>query len=184
MREIKSKVLPREKRKGVTLVFTGNGQGKTTASLGILIRATGRGLKGIMIQFLKSKKSEYGEHIFAKKVGLKILPLGLGCTWTSPDLNKDKIAARKCWEKCKTAIKSEKYDLVILDEITYAINFKWIPLSDVVKIIKNKPSWMHIIITGRNAPKELIKIADTVTEMKEIKHAFKKGIFAQAGIEL
>lgn len=171
------------KRKGLIIINTGHGKGKTTAALGLMMRARGRNMKVIMLQFIKSKKSNYGEHLIAKKLGIKIIPMGGGCTWTSKDLNIDKALARKAWEKSKKILASKKYDIVALDELTFPINFRWISVKDVIRTIKNKPKWLHVIVTGRDAPKSLIKLADIVTEMKEIKHAFQKGILAQPGIE-
>jgi len=176
--------VPRERRKGRFIINTGNGKGKTTAALGQLFRATGWNLKAVMYQFMKSAKSHYGEHTSAEKLGVKIIPLGDGYTWDSKDLAVDAALARKGWELAKPALSDELHDLVILDELTYPITFKWLPVEEVRSAIQNRPKWKHVVLTGRDCPQELIDLADTVTEMREVKHAFQQGLSSQAGIEL
>lgn len=171
-------------RRGLIMINTGNGKGKTTAALGLLFRALGRNFKVIMLQFIKSKKHLYGEHLMAEKLGVEIRPLGDGFTWESNNIEVDKNLAQGCWKQCQDVIESNQYDLVILDELTYPINYGWIPVETVVNVLKNKNPDMHIVITGRNAPKELIEIADLVSDIQDIKHPMKKGIKAQTGIEM
>ena len=171
-------------RRGLILVNTGNGKGKTTAALGLLLRALGRDFKAIMLQFIKSEKHPYGEHIMAKRLGVEIRPLGDGFTWESKNIELDKKLAAECWRQCRQVIESGQYDLVILDELTYPLNYGWLPLEEVLGVLKNKNPDLHIVITGRNAPQEIIDIADLVSNIQVVKHPFKKGVRAQLGIEM
>ena len=173
-------------RKGLVIVNTGKGKGKTTAALGVLTRAWGRGLKVVMLQFIKAKTGKWGEIRAAKKMGVEIIPLGDGFTWTSEDIEKDKALARKGWEFCKQKVLAPdgEYDIVILDEFTYPLHFKWLPIDEVLETLSQRPPMRHIIITGRDAPQELIDYADLVTEMRVIKHPYdEQGVKAQPGIE-
>jgi cob(I)alamin adenosyltransferase len=170
--------------KGLVIVNTGDGKGKTTAALGVLFRATGQNMRVVMLQFLKSKTGNWGEARAAQRLGVEIIPLGDGFTWMSKDLNKDRALAEACWQLCREKIESDQYDIVIMDEITYALNYGWLSLDEVLDTLRKRNPLMHIIITGRNAPEALIEFADLVTEMREIKHPYKsQGILAQKGIE-
>lgn len=171
-------------RRGLLIVNTGDGKGKTTASLGLLFRALGRGFKVIMLQFIKSKKHVYGEHIMAEKLGVEIRPLGDGFTWESKNIENDKKLAAECWEQCREVIESGKYDMVILDELTYPLKYGWLPVSTVLDVIKKRNPDMHVVVTGRDAPPELVEAADLVSEIHAVKHPLKKGIRAQIGVEL
>jgi len=171
-------------RKGLIIVNTGNGKGKTTASLGLIFRALGRGLKVIMLQFIKSKKHIYGEHILAEKLGVEICPLGDGFTWESKNIVLDRHLALECWQRCKEVIESRQYDMVILDEFTYPLKYGWLSLQEVLPVLEKRDPKIHIVITGRDAPEDLIRIADLVSEIQEVKHHFKKGVRAQLGIEM
>ena len=171
------------KKKGLIIVYTGNGKGKTTAALGVALRASGYGMKVIMLQFFKGKW-KYGELRGAPKLEtFEIRPMGHGFTWESKDIEVDKRMVREAWQAARTEILSGKYDLVILDEINYALSYGFLPVEDVVDFLKKKPEMLHVILTGRNAKPEVIEIADMVTEMREIKHPFREGIVAQKGIE-
>ena len=173
----------KEPKKNLVVINTGNGKGKTTAALGVLFRAWGRGLSVCMLQFIKSTTSNYGENRAAEKVGMEIISLGGGFTWLSKDIEKDKALARELWQECKTRIGSGEYDVVALDEFTYPLSYGWLPVSEVIEFLESRPKRTHVIITGRDAPQELIDYADLVTEMREIKHPFQHGIKAQPGIE-
>lgn len=170
-------------RQPLVVVNTGDGKGKTTAALGVLFRAWGRGMRVIMLQFIKATTSNYGEDRAAKKLGVEIIPLGGGFTWLSKDIEKDKALARQLWEICKEKISSGQYDIVILDEFTYPLAYGWLPIDEVLDFLRSRPPGIHIIITGRGAPPELIEFADLVTEMRDIKHPYEKGIKAQPGLE-
>ncbi len=174
---------PDRRGKGLVLVNTGNGKGKTTAALGLLLRAWGRGMRVVMLQFIKAKTANWGEIRAAKKMGVEIIPLGDGFTWTSKDIEHDRTLARECWRQCRERIESGEYDVVIMDEMTYCFTFGWLELEEVLEVLRNRRPDMHVIITGRDAPQELIDFADLVTEMREIKHPYKLGIKAQPGVE-
>lgn len=173
----------RPPRKALVIVNTGHGKGKTTAALGILFRAWGRGMRVVMLQFIKTKTGNYGENRAARKLGIELIPLGGGFTWLSKDIEKDKALAREAWELSKQKLLSGEYDLVIFDELTYPLTYGWIPTAEVIEALKARPPHVHVIITGRDAPQELIDYADLVTEMREVKHPYQKGIKAQPGIE-
>jgi len=172
--------------KGLVLVFTGNGKGKTTAALGMALRAWGQGLRVLVLQFIKGGW-RYGELKAAQALGerFEIRPLGEGFIRdAAPEaLEEHKKAAAAALATATAEITSGQYELVILDEINYAIGFGLVDLADVLKLIDAKPQSMHLVLTGRNALPEVIERADLVTEMKEIKHPFASGIKAQKGIE-
>lgn len=179
------RVPPREQRNGLVIVNTGNGKGKTTAALGVLLRATGRDMKVAMLQFIKTSDVDRGEHIAARRLGVEIIPMGAGFTWLSEEIEKDQALARECWNRCKDALHSGDFDIVIFDELTYALSYKWLTHDEVLPEIAARPKGTHVIITGRNATPELIEFADLVTDMQEIKHPYRtQGIGAQPGIEL
>jgi cob(I)alamin adenosyltransferase len=171
-------------RKGLVIVNTGNGKGKTTAALGLLLRAWGRDLRIVMLQFIKNKNANFGEERAARKLGIEMIPLGDGFTWMSKDIEKDAALARECWALCREKIASGAYDLVIMDEMTYCFKFGWLDLDEVLAVLRNRDPNLHVVITGRDAPERLIEFADLVTEMREVKHPYKlQGIKAQKGIE-
>ena len=174
---------PDRRNQGLVIVNTGNGKGKTTAALGILLRSWGRDMRVIMLQFLKHQTANWGESRAAEKMGAEIVPLGGGFTWMSKDLEHDRALARAGWERCRTALQTEAYDVVILDEITYCFNYGWLNLAEVLDTLRQRPNSQHVILTGRDAPAELVEFADLVTEMREIKHPFASGVKAQKGIE-
>jgi cob(I)alamin adenosyltransferase len=176
----------RENTKGLLMVNTGDGKGKTTAALGVLVRAGGRGMNCILIQFMKSKNDRYGEHESLEKLGIEVHTMGDGFTWDTKDPAQDIATSERTWELCVAKMRSEEYDLVVFDEIVYVLDYKFLDvknvLSEITEIRKSQPH-LHILMTGRNAPPELLEAADLVTEMKEIKHPFHAGIYAQQGIE-
>src|SRR5579883_535056 len=173
----------RTARTPLVIVNTGDGKGKTTAALGLLLRAAGRGWKVIMLQFIKAETSNYGEHRAARKLGFELVSLGAGFTWLSENLEHDRALAERCWAECKTRLRSGEYDLVALDEFTYPLKFGWLDLDEVLATLADRPAHVHVVITGRDAPERLIAAADLVTEMQEIKHPYKQGVKAQPGIE-
>jgi len=176
--------MPKQERIGLIIVNTGDGKGKTTAALGVALRAVGSDYKVLMVQFIKGTW-DYGELHAAKLLApnFEILPMGEGFTWETRDRKRETEVARKTWKFCKEKIQAAEHDILIFDEIINAIDYGYLDVGEVISTLKRKPKKMHIILTGRNAPKELIDAADMVTEMKEIKHPFKKGIIAQKGIE-
>lgn len=174
---------PSKKRPPLVILYTGNGKGKTTAALGLITRAWGRGMEVCMLSFMKAETANFGEERAAKKMGIEMIPLGGGFTWMSKDLEKDKELAQRCWALCKEKLNSGIYDIVVLDEITYPITFGWLDLEDVLGTLRNRPPNLHVVLTGRDAPQGLIDFADLVTEMTEVKHPFQKGIKAQPGLD-
>jgi cob(I)alamin adenosyltransferase len=172
-------------KKGLVLVNTGNGKGKTTAALGLLLRAWGRDLRVGVIQFLKNEKSRYGEVKAAMRLGIDWIATGDGWTWTSRDLAKTEARARHGWAIAREKILSRSYDVLILDEFTYPLHYGWLDVHEVIAwLAEHKPPGMHLVITGRYAPPPLEQFADLVTEMREVKHPFRdQGIRAQPGIE-
>ena len=172
-------------KKGLVIVNTGNGKGKTTAALGVLMRAWGRDMRVAGVQFFKHENASFGELKAAERMGIKLTPMGDGFTWTSKDIDETRAKAVHGWEIAKPQIASGDYDIFLLDEFTYVMSYGWLKPEEVIEWLKaNKPPMLHLIITGRHAPDALIEYADLVTEMKEIKHPFKEqGIHAQRGIE-
>ena len=176
----------REKTRGLLMVNTGDGKGKTTAAIGVLVRAAGQGLKCCMIQFMKSKTDRYGEHDSLEKLGVEVHTMGDGFTWDTNDPAQDIRTSEETWAMCVEKMRSGDYELLVFDELVYVLDYKFLDVNAVLKEVADaraaQPS-LHIIMTGRNAPPELVEAADLVTEMKEIKHPFHAGIFAQQGIE-
>ena len=170
-------------RRGLVIVNTGDGKGKSTAAFGLALRAHGRGKPVRIFQFMKVPSARFGEHRMFEQLGLPIEGLGDGFSWKSQDLERSAQLARDGWEKAKAAILSGELFLVVLDEITYPLIYGWLPLQDVVDTLNSRPKQVHVCLTGRRCPEEIVALADTVTEMKMIKHAFQAGIPAQRGIE-
>ena len=168
-------------RHGLVIVHTGDGKGKTTAALGLAIRAFGAGLKVLILQFIKSKKIS-GELNALAQLGIEIRRLGLGFV-TKENFDEQKKSARAAIELARTEILSGAWDLIILDEINYAVKFGLVDTAELLSLIEIRPPELHLVFTGRNALPELIDVADLVTEMKLVKHPFQKGIAAQSGIE-
>ena len=175
-----------EQTRGLLIVHTGNGKGKTTCALGLMMRAAGRGLKCCMIQFMKSRNDRYGEHVAAEKLGIEVHTMGDGFTWDTKNPEQDIKTARETWNLCLEKMRSGDYDLFVFDELVYVLSYHMLPVAEVVaefRKIRADQKALHIVVTGRDAPPELIEAADLVTEMREIKHPFTAGIRAQQGIE-
>ena len=169
--------------KALVIVHTGKGKGKTTAALGLVLRAWGQGLRVAVFQFIKARTGNWGEIKASKKLGLEVVPLGDGFTWNSKDIAHDRALAREGWERCRAAIAGGGYDVVVLDELTYCFKFGWLPLDEVLGVLRERPGFQHVVITGRDAPQELIDFADLVTEMHVVKHPYQAGVKAQKGVE-
>lgn len=171
-------------RQGLVIVYTGHGKGKTTAALGTLLRAWGRGQHVGVVQFIKSEAGNWGETRAARRLRIEWRTMGDGFTWQSKDIAKTAEKARRAWEFAQEQIVSGSFDILILDEMTYAFRVGVLDVNQVIAWLEaHKPPGMHLIITGRDAPTELIDYADLVTEMREIKHPYQRGIKAQPGIE-
>lgn len=176
--------------RGLILVNTGNGKGKTTAALGVVLRAVGQGFKVLILQFIKSGNG-YGELAGLAKLGdqVEIRSMGKGFIYYKRDevgeaeLSRHKEAAQVAWRTLVEEVNSDKWDLIVMDEINNAINYELIDVHSVVEMLKNKPKRLRVVLTGRYAKPEIIDMADTVTEMKVVKHAYEKGIKAAKGIE-
>lgn len=176
----------RENTKGLLMVNTGDGKGKTTAALGVLMRAAGRGMKCCLIQFMKSKNDRYGEHEALEQLGVEIHTMGDGFTWDTNDPAQDIKTSEETWALCVEKMRSGEYDLLVFDELVYVLDYKFLDTEkvlDEIREVRTEQPNLHIIATGRNASEKLIAAADLVTEMKEIKHPFHVGIYAQQGIE-
>jgi cob(I)alamin adenosyltransferase len=176
---------PRALRKAhsIVIVNTGDGKGKSTAAFGTALRALARGWKVCVIQFVKSERWKVGERDMARRLGVEWWTIGDGFTWDSENMERTEAVAREAWRMAREKIQSGDYGLVVLDEITYPINWGWIPIAAAALVISTRPTNVNVIITGRDAPTELIEIADTVTEMLNRKHAFDRGIRAMRGID-
>jgi cob(I)alamin adenosyltransferase len=175
-----------ENTRGLLIVHTGNGKGKTTCALGLMMRAAGQGLNCCMIQFMKSRNDRYGEHESAEKLGIEVHTMGDGFTWDTRNPEQDRQTARHTWNLCVEKLRSGDYDLLVFDELVYVLSYDMLPIGEVLTEIaaaRESQLALHIVVTGRDAPKELIEAADLVTEMSEIKHPFQVGIRAQKGIE-
>lgn len=174
---------PEGERRGLIIVNTGDGKGKSTAAFGLALRAHGRGKVVKIYQFMKVPSARFGEHRMFEQIGIPIEGLGDGFSWKSQDLERSAQLARDGWEKAKATIMVGEHFLVVLDEITYPLIYGWLPLQDVLDTLQARPKDVHVCLTGRRCPPEIIELADTVTEMTMVKHAFKAGIPAQRGIE-
>jgi len=170
-------------RAGLLVVYTGHGKGKTTAALGMVFRALGRGLRVTVVQFIKGKWKT-GERVFAESLPqLRFRVMGLGFTWESDDISRDKAAARAAWAEAQSEILSGERELVVLDELTYAFHYGFLALDEVLETLRSRPAGVHVVITGRDAPAALIELADLVTEMKLVKHPFQSGEKARLGVD-
>jgi len=168
---------------GLLIVNTGDGKGKTTAALGIVLRAWGRDMKLEVFQFIKQTTGNWGEIRALKKIGVNITTMGAGFTWLSKDLDKDAAIAQSCWTLASQAILDGNSDIVVLDEFTYVLTRGWVSVEDALSVIQKRPEMRHVIVTGRAAPQRLIDTADLVTEMRKVKHPYDSNIGAQPGIE-
>jgi cob(I)alamin adenosyltransferase len=165
------------------LVHTGDGKGKTTAAVGIVVRAVARGWRVCVVQFVKSGTWRAGEEDVVRSLGVEWWTLGDGFTWDAEDLEESRAVAERAWSFARETIASGEHDLVVLDEVTYPITWGWIRVDDVVAALRERPTHVNVVATGRDAPEALLGIADTVTEMVNVRHAFDRGIAARRGID-
>lgn len=179
----------REKTKGLLILNTGDGKGKTTAAIGTMVRAAGRGLKCAMIQFMKSSTDRYGEHESLEKLGIEIHTMGAGFTWDTQDKSVDIKTSEDTWALCVEKMRSAEYELLVFDELLYVLSYGFLDIAAVIgeiREVRKAQPHLHLILTGRNVDNALARMideADLVTEMREIKHPFNAGIYAQQGIE-
>ncbi|MDZ7918709.1 cob(I)yrinic acid a,c-diamide adenosyltransferase [Rhodoferax sp.] len=177
------RVIPTAERRGLVLIHTGNGKGKSTAAFGIALRAHGRGKAVKVYQFMKVPSARFGEHRLFEQLGIPIEGLGDGFSWKSKDLDHSAQLALDGWAKAEATIRAGEHFMVVLDEIMYPLRYGWIPLDTILRCLRERPAHVHVVLTGRNAPVELVDLADTVTEMTLVKHHFNAGVPAQRGIE-
>lgn len=182
---IDEKIKKADKEQGVIVITTGNGKGKSSSGFGMVARALGHGMKVGIVQFIKGAMST-GEETFFRRFPdeVEYHVMGDGFTWNTQDREQDVKTATLAWEKAKKMLSDESYDLILLDELNIVLKYQYLPIEDVIKDLQSRPEMQHVVITGRAAKDELIEIADTVTEMNDVKHAFRSGIKAQKGIEL
>lgn len=184
-KEARNKILAtKTEERGLLIVHTGKGKGKSTAGFGMVFRAIGHGFKVGVVQFVKGAW-QTGERDVLERFPeqVTIRAMGEGFTWDVQDRQRDLAAARGAWEMAKELIADESYKLILLDELNIVLRYDYLPLEEVLEVLRNKPHDTHVVVTGRNAKDELIELADLVTEMTEIKHPFRSGVKAQAGIE-
>lgn len=169
--------------KGLLLIHTGNGKGKSTAAFGLLARALGHGMKAAVVQFIKGRSDTGEEAFFRGNANLTWHVMGDGFTWETQDAARDLASARKAWELVCGYLQDKTINVVILDEFTYTLKYGWLTIAEVCAALQARPPMQHVVITGRGAPEGLIEIADTVSEINLVKHAFKDGVQAMPGIE-
>ena len=180
---IDQQVAAADTERGVLLVNTGNGKGKSSAAFGVAARALGHGLQVAVLQFVKSRSDTGEEAVLGKLPGMRWHVMGEGFTWETQDPGRDAAAARAAWEVAAGYLTDPGVGLVVLDEMTYAFKYQWLALDEVLAVFAARPPRQHVIVTGRGAPEALIAAADTVTEMAMVKHAFKAGVKAMPGME-
>lgn len=170
-------------QRGLFLIHTGNGKGKSTAAFGLLARALGHGMKAVVVQFIKSRSDTGEESFFKTSPNVTWHVMGDGFTWETQDAEQDKKTAQSAWAIVKQALQDTSIDIIILDEFTYTLKYGWLEIGEVISAIQNRPVMQHLVVTGRGAPPALVEIADTVSEIALVKHAFHAGVQAMPGIE-
>tara|TARA_B110000208_G_scaffold28312_1_gene37001 strand:+ start:1217 stop:1837 length:621 start_codon:yes stop_codon:yes gene_type:complete len=168
--------------RGLLIVITGNGKGKSTSGFGTIARAVGHGLKAAVVQYIKGSWA-CGERELLANAGVEFHVMNTGFTWNTQDKEKDIAAAQKVWQETKRLLTDDSVAVLLLDEITYMVSYKYIDLDEVISALKNRPAMQHVIITGRSCHRSLIELADTVSEVQSVKHAFDSGVKAQKGID-
>lgn len=180
---VDAKIASATQQRGVILVHTGNGKGKSSAAFGMVARALGHGMRAGVVQFIKGSFSTGEETFFRRFPEVEYHVMGEGYTWETQDRERDIAKAHEAWQVAHTMLRNPDLQLVVLDEINIALKLRYIEIGQVLEALRNRPAMQHVVLTGRGAPDALIEIADTVTEMRPIKHAFDAGIQAQSGIE-
>lgn len=170
--------------RGVVVVLTGNGKGKSSSAFGMLARALGHGMQAGVAQFIKGRSDTGEEAFFRRQPGVQWHVLGEGFTWETQNLAQDIATAQRGWAVVRGMLQDETLGLVILDELTYPLKYGWLELETVLADLAARPLMQHVVITGRGAPEGLIEMADTVTELRDVKHAFRAGVKAQSGVDL
>jgi cob(I)alamin adenosyltransferase len=180
--QIDRRIAAAQEERGLLLVLTGDGKGKTTAAFGTVCRAVGHGLKAAVVQFIKGEW-DCGERTLLAAAGVEFHVMQTGFTWETQDRTADRLAARECWREAQRLLSDPSFELILLDELTYMLAFDYLPLDEVLQAIRQRPPHQHLIITGRACHRAVLELADTVSEIRNIKHAFDAGIKAQRGID-
>ncbi|MFK7161467.1 cob(I)yrinic acid a,c-diamide adenosyltransferase [Marinospirillum sp. MEB164] len=181
---VDEKIEQAQQERGVLVVHTGNGKGKSTAAFGMAARALGHGMRVGIVQFIKGSFSTGEEAFFRRFDEVSYHVMGQGYTWETQNLEQDIATAGRGWAQAKAFLEDPSYDLVVLDELNIALKYQYIAMDEVLSALAARPAMQHVVITGRGARAELIEVADTVSEHREIKHAFHAGVIAQKGVEL
>ena len=180
--KVDARVAAAQEERGIVIVFTGNGKGKTTAAFGTVTRAVGHGKKAAVVQFIKGTWPN-GERNLLEPHGVEFQVMATGFTWNTQDRESDTAACLAVWEHGRRMLADESLDLVLLDELTYMVAYDYLPLEEVLTALRNRPAHQTVIITGRGCHREITELADTVSELRPVKHAFDAGIKAQMGID-
>ncbi|AQM69459.1 cob(I)yrinic acid a,c-diamide adenosyltransferase [Vibrio campbellii] len=180
--QVDAKIAAAQEEKGLLLIITGNGKGKSTSGFGTIARAVGHGLKCSVAQFIKGTWDN-GERNLLEKLGVEFQVMATGFTWETQNKTADTQAAQLVWQECKRMLKDESIDVILFDELTYMVSYGYIDLDEVVEALNNRPKMQSVVITGRGAHRTLIEMADTVSEVKNVKHAFESGVKALKGVD-
>ncbi|HDM8222774.1 TPA: cob(I)yrinic acid a,c-diamide adenosyltransferase [Vibrio campbellii] len=180
--QVDAKIAAAQEEKGLLLIITGNGKGKSTSGFGTIARAVGHGLKCSVAQFIKGTWNN-GERNLLEKLGVEFQVMATGFTWETQNKTADTQAAQLVWQECKRMLKDESIDVILFDELTYMVSYGYIDLDEVVEALNNRPKMQSVVITGRGAHRTLIEMADTVSEVKNVKHAFESGVKALKGVD-
>ncbi|WP_159651574.1 cob(I)yrinic acid a,c-diamide adenosyltransferase [Vibrio atypicus] len=180
--QVDEKIAAAQEEKGLLLIITGNGKGKSTSGFGTVARAVGHGLKCSVAQFIKGTWDN-GERNLLEKLGVEFQVMATGFTWETQNKSADTESAQLVWQECKRMLQDESIDVVLFDELTYMVSYGYIDLDEVVEALNNRPKMQSVVITGRGAHRTLIEMADTVSEVKNVKHAFESGIKALKGVD-
>ncbi|HDM8218849.1 cob(I)yrinic acid a,c-diamide adenosyltransferase [Vibrio campbellii] len=180
--QVDAKIAAAQEEKGLLLIITGNGKGKSTSGFGTIARAVGHGLKCSVAQFIKGTWDN-GERNLLEKLGVEFQVMATGFTWETQNKTADTQAAQLVWQECKRMLKDESIDVILFDELTYMVSYGYIDLDEVVEALDNRPKMQSVVITGRGAHRTLIEMADTVSEVKNVKHAFESGVKALKGVD-
>ncbi|MCG3759489.1 cob(I)yrinic acid a,c-diamide adenosyltransferase [Vibrio cincinnatiensis] len=180
--QVDARIAQAQEKKGLLLIITGNGKGKSTSGFGTIARAVGHGKKCAVAQFIKGTW-ENGERNLLEKLGVEFQVMATGFTWDTQNKQADTQAAQQVWQECRRMLKDTTLDVVLFDELTYMVSYGYIDLDDVIEALNTRPAMQSVIITGRGAHRTLIEMADTVSEVKNVKHAFDAGIKALQGVD-
>lgn len=180
--KVDAKIAAAQEEKGLLLIITGNGKGKSTSGFGTVVRAVGHGLKCSVAQFIKGTWDN-GERNLLEKLGVEFQVMATGFTWETQNKQADTDAAQQVWQECKRMLQDDSIDVILFDELTYMVSYGYIDLDEVVEALNNRPHMQSVVITGRAAHRTLIEMADTVSEVKNVKHAFESGVKALKGVD-